>query len=285
MDQAAIQKSIADCRAKIDSINNETDALEEELLNAGIATTGDYKNKIAVNQRNIAYFEEKIEKLQATLTAGKDPEEEKLFIYVISSTKEKIESHLGDELKKLLPPLTYSPDDCCNWHPYEIKPLSIQQLIDSLRERYGFGQRVIDCYIDGHQDAKTRAAIDDRKCHSIAIVDLLAIHEENQQNAVLFNTRNVHALIFPFPRQLDGSLQKHMELQRARYFDIPEINAEEPEQVSFYCPAVSEQRDLLKILFQIIGKKLSIRNKISDMQTADDFLRAKSVQRVITAKS
>jgi hypothetical protein len=283
MDQATTRKSIADYQAAIGKISEENSRLLDELGDAGVATRGYYQNKINLNLKNLAFFEGQIEKLEATLN-GKNPEQQKLFIYVISSTKEKIESHLGEELKKHLPPLTHSPDGCCSWHPYEIKPLSIQQLINSIRDKYGFGERMVDYYIDGRQDAKTRMAFDDNRSFSIVIVDLLSIHEENLENVVLFNTRNVHALIFPFPRQMHSSLQKFMEGQRTRHFDIPEYVAEGTEQANFYRPAVSEQRDLTNILFQIIVKKLSIRNEISDMQSADDLLRSRSVQRVITTK-
>jgi len=285
MDQNFIQISIDSCRSMIEGLKNDLKVYEQRFRNAGIGDRGDYKNKIDQTIQTIAELETKVQEMEAELQSGEVEKEEKLFIYVISSTKAKIESHLGEELKHFLPPDAHSPGGCCDWHPYQIRPLSIKALIDTFRDQHGFGNRLEDHYIDGQQDLDTMVAIDEHKLNTIAIVDLLSIHKDNMQNVVFFNTRNIHALIIPFPRQLDAVLQKYMEEQRTLHFSIPERIADNPDDMTFYHPSVPEQRNFQNILFTIVGKKLKIRNQIKDKMLATDVLRSLSVERVIKQQS
>jgi hypothetical protein len=247
--------------------------------NAGVASSGDYLNKIKEFNSKIRQAEKEKKILQDELMDS--VRQEKLFIFVISSTKQKVEPHLGQDLIKLVPQGTYSVVECSDWQPYEIEPVSVKQLIGSMRDNYGFGDRIIDVYLDGCIDTDLRVAIDLNRENTIAIVDLLAIHKDNEKTVALFNTTSIFALIIPFSRRLNAELQTFMEGQRSRIFDIPEGIYARPDLANFYNGAVAEQREFTKTLYQVVGRRLRIKNAISDKTSKADSDIKNSAQRVI----
>ncbi len=108
-----------------------------------------------------------------------------IICYVITSTKRKIEQNLGCECFGYLEEDRYHDSDCKSWRPYDVSK-SISIILADFRRNYPFEEK----YLDGQTDDNIFAHIDDNITNSFAIIDLLALYDNNYELAIRFDRKD-----------------------------------------------------------------------------------------------
>lgn len=234
---------------KISTLEKDLQTLHIQMEQAGVGTKGDYLNQIDNKEQNILFYKTK---LQDFLKA-KTPNEFKVFLYVIVSTKDKVKQNIGDDLFKLFEVNRYHEFMHSEWQPFS-KGLSISILLKDIIERYG----VNPIYLDSEEKELHLENLDTEIHNSIAIIDLFSF--DNVPLYCKFDTAKC-SIIIPLCRQLNIQLVEFADNTRKQY--LITLNSYEKKGVPCQCYAfnLSDVDSFQSNLLKIMNHKFPIKNQ------------------------
>lgn len=216
--------------------------------------TGTIDNSSASAQRNqiLQSFLDFLKSVKALL-----PTQVKIFFYVVVSTKNKIEQHLGKDLFDLFEPNRYPDNDKWQWMPFWGQGC-IRDLLKMPKQQYGFEPILLDGddEIDDFWEM-----IDDHIEHSIAIIDLFSLYGSNQDIAKKFDTQKA-GVVLPVCNRLDNKLKDTAEQYR-HYFKTLTAKTNRYISCDFFASDVSTLYSFNQNLIRILKNKFPIKNQSS----------------------
>jgi len=271
-----------------EELMKELKDLYDDLRLAGLDTRDTLKLKIKNKEKDLEELENKIRDLKKNEPEDNPakPGSSKLYIYVITGTNARIKCALAaEEMKKLylsLDPLNHDDNDRCKWLPFLREKIYIKDLLESLKnDGYKFsvyyldGYRFADYKKDGYEFAvdeddlvgRIGEAIEDNIDNTIAIVDLLAIDNENEDLARLFDKPQILRVVTPICRFLPNELQSLMIKKREAVFRILKVKLSKGAFDRFQ--EASEKMFLKNELSRVIKEKSQFYKRISDTGSDD----------------
>jgi len=263
------------------SLLAELNKLVEYQVEAGVGTAGDIDIQIKRKEELIEELQNKINGKVQTEGNATGAANSKLYIYVITGTNARIKCALGaEDMNKLylsLNPLNHDDKDRWKWLPFSRENICIKELLESLKnDGYKFsvyyldGYRFADYKKDGYEFAvdeddlvgRIGEAIEDNIDNTIAIVDLLAIDNENEDLARLFDKPKILRVVTPICRFLPNELQSLMIKKREEVFRILKVKLSKGAFDRFQ--EASEKMFLKNELTRVIKEKNQFYNRISD---------------------
>jgi len=262
---------------------DDLNTLGEYQIEAGVGTVGDIEIKIKIKEGQIEDLQKKIDAIESKIqieNSGKTTGS-KLFIYVITGTNARIKCALAaEEMKNLylsLNPLNHDDKDRCKWLPFLRENSYIKDLLESLKND---GYQFSVYYLDGYQFADYKnagyefavdeaelagrigEAIDKNIENIIAIVDLLAIDNDNADIVRRFDSPKILRVVTPICRFLPGELQSLMIKKREDVFKLLKLKLSQGAFDRFQ--EASEKMFLKNELSRVIKEKNQFYNRISD---------------------
>ncbi|MES2774357.1 MAG: hypothetical protein V4722_09245 [Bacteroidota bacterium] len=179
-------------------------------------------------------------------------------IYIFTTTASSISSTLSPDIYTLLktPPPRYK-EDHAEWFPFSKTPESINRIMDELKK---VGCQFHLTYISEILDEEKRdnfiAEIALNISQVVAIVDVLAINDSNEEIAQVFSNVNVKRVMIPFDSRLDISVQDYIELIRDRtYRTLRNARVQRERGYDIYDSAIIDKDTMVNILKRILPKK------------------------------
>lgn len=244
-DSQYYQNKINECEIKISK-------LETQMERAGVDTIGDYQNKILNEKEIIYYYKQELERCQKLKT----PDQIRIFFYVVVSTKEKVQQHVGDAMFNHFDDDRYHHSDHAEWKPFK-KQASIKDLLLSIESDYG----VKPIYLDGDIDDEHWINIDNEIDNTIAIVDLFSIDTTNQPIAFKFDTRKAGVLA-PLCRSLHDNLYTFAKSIEDK-FNVLKAAANQSIPCELYASELSAVHSFNLQLIRIFNNKFPVKNQSS----------------------
>ncbi len=123
----------------------------------------------------------------------KDAVDDKIYCYIIASVKSKVRTIVGVPFEKVEPD-RYDDFEKEKWKPFT-KESNIQEILRRFKESHGY--QLEEKYLDGVQDDRVFAEIDDNKRRIIAIIDLLSQDSDNKDISKRFDTEETAGVLAP----------------------------------------------------------------------------------------
>lgn len=221
-----------------------------ERGNASPESVGSYANLI---QNTIA----EIKRLELDISIQKKastPNEINIYCFVLVSTLDKIKHNLDDACHCHLEDGRYHKTDCNQWKPFQNEDC-IAAILDEYKKSYP----IKISYLDGEVDDDLLLVIDDNLEHSIAIIDVFSLDEQNKQTATIFDSNKTAGLITPICRTLHKDLFTHADKMG---YHFKRLNARVNKSLpNLYIFDVGLLRSFKANLTNILSAKFTITNQ------------------------
>ena len=242
---------------RIKIVSEELKQLYEERASSGVASGGDYDNKIKNHSRELEKLNLEIRKYENAST----PDDIKIFFYVIVSNKVKIGKTLGKDCSCHLNDDRYHDSECKFWKPFKGEP-HIEELLSAFRTKYPFKE----IYLDGEIADDILVNLDKNIEHSIAVIDLLSLDERNKEIALKFDTRKA-GLLFPICDSLHSDVRSIAKTMREKFKTLKaSVNQKIP--CNLYFSDISGLQSFNQYLSNVLALKFPIKNQST---TASDL--------------
>ncbi len=186
------------------------------------------------------------------------------LVYILTSTDSILSNHLRPNLYKLLgSPVRYKSKHS-EWLPFSGRPLSIEAIMSDLEENGCVFQLVYVTEISSEKEKQDWIIDLDFKIEqTVAIIDLLAINENNEVIAAAFNNRRIKRVSLPIDKYLDKNIQEYMEQTRDRiYTRLNHLRVQEDRNFDLYDRDVGVLDTLVITLMRILPRRM--KNKRLD---------------------
>lgn len=231
---------------------SELKELHKQMERAGIANKGDYLNQIENKETDVKFYQRKYQEC----FNAKEPDQVGIYLYVLVSTKEKVQAFVGDELFKLFETDRYHEASQSEWRPYQGQP-NIIELLQNVRVMYNFQP----IFLDGEINEDCWVQIDDFIHDSVAIIDLFSLSGDNNTIAQKFDT-NKAGVLLPVCTSLDRRLKEKAD-QCQGCFKVLHARTKKIISCDFFSSDISTNNSFQQDIIRIFKHKFPIKNKSS----------------------
>ncbi|MBK8723750.1 MAG: hypothetical protein IPL95_16295 [Saprospiraceae bacterium] len=186
-------------------------------------------------------------------------------VYILTATAGTISETLGKEIyDRLKPPLQYK-SDYNEWLPFSESQESIGDILMELSNN-GFEFKAI--YIPHKPEKKKKVEImteiNNNVSDVIAIIDLLAIHEGNEDIARKFSDTKIKQVMTPVDTNLDDIVRQYVISIGGKIFEIFESQLFGNDS-DMYAPRLPAKFNVVKTLSKVLPPR-NVTNKLGTDQ-------------------
>lgn len=246
--------SIQEYESKIEILKTSLKELYEQMERAGIASKGDYQNKIKIEVANLGFYQKELDKIKK----AKTPDQINIQFYILVTTKSQVSNHLGEVLFNLFEEEHYHESDATLWKPYKAES-SIDELLKDLTKRYNFTHKFIET---NTIDDEFWVQIDNEINQSIAIIDLFSLNDENKSIAQKFDTEKAGGVLLPLCTTLMQEL-KEFAVRCQDCFRVVAAKRRKYIPCELFFADIGTVNRLQDDIMRILLKKFPIKNQSS----------------------